>query len=143
MSAPLLVLLAIGALVAGAAVYALVLRRWHMTLGSRPDEAASTLPGDELVAEPDLQATHSISIRASPAAVWPWLVQMGQGRGGFYSYDWLEQLLGCQIHNVDRIVPGLQRLGVGDAVSLHVKAPALTVFGLEPHRALWIAGGPA
>jgi hypothetical protein len=130
-------------LLAAAGLYVLVLRRWHMNLGSRPEEAASVLPGDELIEDPDLQATHAISIRAPAAAVWPWLVQMGQGRGGFYSYDWLEQLFGCEIRNVDRIVPDLQRLAVGDPISLHVKAPALRVVGVEPHRAIVIAGGPA
>jgi len=54
------------------------------------------LPGDDLVAYPKGDYTHAITIRASAAEIWPWLVQLGQGRGGFYSYEWLENLVGCQ-----------------------------------------------
>jgi hypothetical protein len=132
------------AAVAGVAVvaYVLFLRPWHMTLGCTPEEAGARLPGDELIPTARLQATHAISIRAPAFEVWPWLIQMGQGRGGFYSYDKLEQILGCEIYNVDEIVPHLQHLGVGDPISLHIKAPALTVFEVRPHRAIVLAGGP-
>jgi hypothetical protein len=133
------------AVIAGAAIalYVVVLRPWHMTLGCTPEEAGARLPGDELIATPRLQATHAISIRAPPFEVWPWLVQMGQGRGGFYSYDWLEQIFGCEIYNVYEIVPRLQHLSVGNEVALHIKAPPLTVFEIRPHRAIVLAGGPA
>ena len=57
-----------------------------------------TLPGDELMRRADLTATRAITIRADADAVWPWIAQLGQGRGGFYSYDRLENLLGCDIH---------------------------------------------
>ena len=63
------------------------------------------LPGDELMAYADLTATRAVTVRASADAVWPWIVQLGQGRGGFYSYDFLENLVGCDIHGADRIVP--------------------------------------
>jgi len=130
--------------IASAAVlgYVKMVRRWHMTLGCRPDEAHAPLPGDELIAVPSLQATHAVSIQAPAVEVWPWLVQMGQGRGGFYSFDRLEQLLGCGIYNVSQIVPSLQRLSVGDGIALHVKAPPLTVAEIQPHRAIVLAGGP-
>jgi hypothetical protein len=58
-----------------------------------------SLPGDELVAGAKLKATHAITINAPAADIWPWLVQMGQNRGGFYSYTWLENLVGCHIRN--------------------------------------------
>ncbi|HET6898639.1 MAG TPA: hypothetical protein VFK70_09835 [Vicinamibacteria bacterium] len=133
------------AVVAGAAViaaYVMFVRPWHMTLGCTADEAGARLPGDELIAAPRLQATHAISIRARPFEVWPWLIQMGQGRGGFYSYDRLEQMFGCEIYNVREIVAHLQHLRVGDGISLHVKAPALNVFEIRPHQAIVLAGGP-
>jgi hypothetical protein len=85
---------------------------------------------------PKLKATHAITINARAVDIWPWLVQMGQGRGGFYSYTWLENLVGCQMHNADRIVPEWQNLRVGDGVWLHPKAPPLPVVSIEPARAL-------
>ena len=95
---------------------------------------------------PRLDATHAITIRASAEEIWPWLVQMGQGRGGFYSYDWLENLFGCDIHNADRITPQFQDLKVGDGVRLHPKIPVPVVI-LEPYKALVLHGdtrqGPA
>src|SRR5690349_9989833 len=82
-------------------VYIALVRPWHMRWGATDDEVRRPLPGDELVARPKALATHAITIRAPAAEIWPWLVQFGQGRGGFYSYDWLENLFGCDIHNVD------------------------------------------
>lgn len=71
------------------------------------------MPGDELLPEA-VVSTRAITIDASPSEVWPWLVQMGQDRAGFYSYDWLERMLGAGIHNADRIVPEWQNLAPGD-----------------------------
>ena len=95
-----------------------VARRWHRTWGADNRETHEPLPGDELVPEVELQTTRAITIAASPAAVWPWLVQMGQGRGGLYTYEWIENALGAQIHNLERIDPALQTLSVGDRVRL-------------------------
>jgi hypothetical protein len=64
-----------------------------------------SLPGDDPVAHTNITGTRAISIAGGPAAVWPWIAQLGQGRGGFYSYDFLENLIGCDIHSADRIVP--------------------------------------
>jgi len=89
-----------------------------------------------LLAIPKLNATHAITINAPAADVWPWLVQLGQHRGGFYSYSWLENLVGCDMHNADRIVPEWQELKVGDEVWLHPKAPPLRVLAIEPGRAI-------
>lgn len=93
-------------------------RRWHRNWGATTDEAAESLPGDELVASADLQTTRALTIAAPAAQVWPWLVQMGQGRGGLYTYEWVENLLGAQIHNLERIDPELQRLELGDHIRL-------------------------
>jgi hypothetical protein len=75
-------------------------------------------------------------VRAPVAAVWPWLLQIGQGRGGFYSHEALENLVGCDIHNADRILPECQELGAGDGVRLHPKIPAILVELLEPEKTL-------
>jgi hypothetical protein len=103
---------------AGALAYGIGLRPWMLSWGARPDENAMALPGDEIVDNPRTMATRALTIEAPPHLVWPWLVQMGQGRGGLYSYDWLENLVGCDIHSVDHIVPELQQLQVGDRVWL-------------------------
>ena len=73
---------------AGAAAVAVVAAdRYAREWGVDPDEASGDLPGDDLVADPDRVMTHGVTIEAAPADVWPWLLQMGYGRGGWYSYD--------------------------------------------------------
>lgn len=76
------------------------------------------LPGDELLPVPDLTATRAISIAAPASAVWPWLTQLGQNRGGFYSHDWLENLIGLGIHSAETIRPELQVQELGETVDL-------------------------
>jgi hypothetical protein len=98
------------------------------------------LPGDDLVEEPHLSATRAITIRASAVEVWPWIAQMGQGRGGLYSYDVLENLVGCDIHSADRIVPEWQDVRVGDEFRLHPEV-GLEVAAVDPGRSLVIRGG--
>jgi hypothetical protein len=93
-------------------------RRWHRTWGADPEEADEGLPGDELIAVGDVQTTRAITISAPPHEVWPWLVQMGQGRAGLYTYKWIENALGAEIKNLDRIDPDLQKLEVGDRIRL-------------------------
>ncbi|TVP68903.1 MAG: SRPBCC family protein [Nitriliruptor sp.] len=110
-----------------------------MTFGVTPAEAGMRLPGDEVLPRSDLTATRGITIEAGPAKVWPWLVQLGQGRGGFYSYDALENLVGCDIHSADEIVPAWQHLEVGEEVRLHPEV-ALTVAEVEPDHALVLRG---
>ncbi|MEK8226829.1 hypothetical protein NKG05_13190 [Oerskovia sp. M15] len=99
------------------------------------------LPGDELVPAADVVATRAITIAAPPREVWRWVLQLGQGRGGFYSYEWLENLVGCEIRNADRIEPQWQRLAVGDEVRLH-PAVALRVAAIVPNGTSCCAGGP-
>lgn len=124
---------------AGALLYWLLFRPWFLHWGATDEEVEQPLPGDELLpSDPKLNATHAITINA--AEVWPWLVQIGQNRGGFYSYTWLENLIGCHIRNADRIVPEWQSLAVGDYVILHPKTPTLPVIGLEPGRLLTLKG---
>jgi hypothetical protein len=77
-----------------AASYAFLIRPWHLHWGATDEEVKEPLPGDEVVSHPRLEATHAITIDAPASDIWPWLVQMGQNRGGFYSYTWLENLVG-------------------------------------------------
>jgi hypothetical protein len=134
-------LVLLGAAVVGTAVaYAAVVRRWHLTWGATDAEVAAPLPGDEVIPTPDLTSTRAITIAAPAGDVWPWLAQIGQGRGGFYSYDTLENLVArCDIHSADTIVDEWQAVGVGDAVHLHPEL-ALTVDRVEPGRALVLRG---
>ncbi|MGB9178709.1 MAG: hypothetical protein WCB68_05620 [Pyrinomonadaceae bacterium] len=133
------ILTAIGMAAAGAAalgVYIFAIRPWHLKWGASREELSATLPGDELVPDPKLNATHAITINAPASDVWSWLVQMGQTRGGFYSYAWLENAVGCHMRNADRIHPEWQELKAGDEVWLHPQAPPLRVLEVEPERAI-------
>ena len=123
-----------------AAAYILVVRPWHLRWGATGQESRESLPGDDLIADPDLSATRAIPIRAAADQVWPWIAQLGQGRGGFYSYDFLENLVGCDIHSADRIESEWQDVGVGDQVRLAPKV-GLAVAFLERGRSLVLRGG--
>lgn len=130
-----------GAQVAAAMLAAPVLRGWYDRWGATPAEAAAVMPGDELVPDPKISATRAITIGAPPEEVWAWLVQIGQGRGGLYSFDTLENLLGCDIHSADRIIPELQQLHAGDLILLApAEAPCFRVAIAEPPHALVLAG---
>ena len=128
------------AVLAGAAAGVLLARRWQLRWGATAPELAGPLPGDELIAEPDLTATRAVTVRAPAARVWPWIAQLGQGRGGLYSYDFLENLIGCDIHSADRVVPEWQDIKAGDEVRLHPGA-ALEVAAVDPGRCLVLRGG--
>jgi hypothetical protein len=123
-----------------AAAYILLARPRHLRWGTTDQEFDEPLPGDELVANPNLVATRAITIRASADQVWPWIAQLGQGRGGFYSYDFLENLVGANIHSADRIVPELQDIEVGDEVLLGPEF-GYDVALLERGRSLVLRGG--
>lgn len=120
--------------------YAALLRPWIVRWGATAAEVQAALPGDELVPAPRAVTTRAITIAAPPAAVWPWIVQLGQGRGGFYSYEWIEnRLFGCQIANADAINPAWQTLVPGDLIKMHpdpAMPPAYVVAGVLPNRAL-------
>ncbi len=122
---------------AGAGVaYVLGGRSWCNTWGATPEEVAREMPGDELLSEPDMLATRGITISAPPRDIWPWLVQMGSGRGGAYTYDWIENLFGLDMHSANRILPEYQDLEVGDVLPMGPKGPGMRVEVLEPERAM-------
>jgi hypothetical protein len=123
-----------------AAAYVLLARPRSLRWGATDQEADSPLPGDDLISGPDLIATRAIAIRAPADHVWPWIAQLGQGRGGFYSYDFLENLVGCDIHSADRIMPEWQEVGVGDQVRLAPEV-GLAIALLERGRSLVLRGG--
>jgi hypothetical protein len=126
--------LALGA-AAAALFYRLVLRRRILNWGATADEAIARLPGDELLEEPDGVATRAITIGASASAVWPWLAQMGPSpRGGAYTYDWIENLLGLDMHSADRILPEFQHPQVGDELGYGGNRMRLEI--VEPERVL-------
>ncbi|WP_250445373.1 SRPBCC family protein [Actinotalea sp. C106] len=116
-----------------------VARERALGLGTTEAERMAPLPGDELLPGADLVATRGIDVDAPPGDVWPWLVQMGQGRGGFYSYEALENLLGLDIHNADRVRPEWQDLAVGDEVRLAAQA-GLVAAVVQPDEALVLQG---
>lgn len=104
-----------------AAGYVLAVRPRMLHWGATAQETAAPLPGDELVRTPRMQSTRAVTISAPAAGVWPWLVQLGAGRGGMYSYDLLEKAAGPGMHSADRILPEYQQLDVGDVVPLVFK----------------------
>jgi hypothetical protein len=135
LAAPLIAVIALA--------YWIFVRPWHLRWGTTDVEVEGTLPGDDLLRDPNSEVTHAITIDAPVEDVWPWLVQIGQGRGGFYSYDVLENLVGADIHNADRIVPEYQDLEAGDTVRLApenypVQTPesAPEAVVVEPERAV-------
>jgi hypothetical protein len=111
-------------------------RHWCLTWGAIGNEAVDKLPGDELLENPDILTTRAVWIDAPASAVWPWLAQMGSGRGGVYTYDWIENLFGLNIHSVDVVLPEFQDIKVGDAQRLGKSGPLLVVTRVDRESAL-------
>jgi len=120
--------------------YQLVAKPWMRSWGATPAETKRALPGDELVPGPRIQITHAVTIAAPVERVWPWLAQIGQDRGGFYSYEWLENLAGCEMRNADRVHPEWQERQVGEPVPLHPATPGLPVTIFEPGQVIGLEG---
>lgn len=111
----------------------LAIRPWHLRWGATNEEVSRAMPGDL----EHIGWTRAITIEAPPEQVWPWLVQWGQGRGGWYSYDWLENLFGFDIHSADRILPEYRDLAVGDPICMSRDFCPSHVTVLEPNR--WLS----
>src|SRR3954463_10639211 len=102
---------------AAAFLYRRFLRQPILTWGAAADEAAARLPGGDLLADADGVATRAITIDAPRSAVWPWIAQMGPSpRGGAYAYDWIENLLGLNMHSADCVLPEFQHPQAGDTL---------------------------
>ncbi len=117
-----------------ASSYPLLFRRRCLTWGATPDEVGRRLPGDELLADPDIVSTRAMTVAAPPSAIWPWLVQMGSGRGGAYTYDWIENLFGLGMHSANEVLPEFQDVKVGDEFRLGPNRPMMRVEVLDPER---------
>lgn len=113
-------LLAIIVLIFAALLFAYVvaIRPWHLRWGATHLDFIARLPGDAISPRSSAQVTHAVNIDAPPEKIWPWILQIGQDRGGFYSYTFLENLVGCDMRNAKSIVPEWQQRAVGDTVWL-------------------------
>jgi hypothetical protein len=132
--------LAVSVVVAGfyAVLYSPPVYQW----GSSAQERVAPMAGDDIVTNPSMVATRSVTIAAPASEVWPWLVQMGVDRAGFYTFDWAERLFGDPMHNADTIAPQWQDLAVGDFVHPFPPErglPSWRVRELVPQRALVLA----
>ena len=111
----------------------LAIRPWHLHWGATAEEVSQAMPGDL----EHIGWTRAITIDATPEEIWPWLVQWGQGRGGWYSYDWLENLFAFDIHTADRILPEYQNLKIGDSICMSRSFCPSHVTVLEPNH--WLS----
>jgi hypothetical protein len=126
------ILAAVGATASFAALGAYrVIRPWYETWGTDPDETVRLLPGDELIATPTGSLTRAITIQAPEAAVWPWLVQMGFGRAGWYSYDAMDM----RGKSAEGIVPEWQSIAVGGTMPTH-PGGGFEIVQIEPDHTL-------
>jgi hypothetical protein len=138
-------------IIAATALASLAYRRFvrprMLCWGISEEEARKPLPGDELVRDPTSgnNSTHSVTIAAPPASVWPWIVQIGHERAGWYSHDWVEKLFGIRYaegHSATRIHPEFQNLRVGDRIP-YSPVNAIPVVAIEPERYLIIGNSVA
>ncbi len=128
----ILATLTIIALVMG--VYLIWARPYQLSWGASEQEMIQDMPGDQLDPNPEFFATRAITIAGTPEEIWPWLLQMGYGRAGYYGYDILENLGSPRgIASADRIIPEFQEFKVGDEVPISSVAK-MEFFAIEPNR---------
>jgi hypothetical protein len=129
-------LVAAGVASAAALVYLRLLRPWQLSWGATADEVGRPLPGDEVVPEPTFDATRASTIAARPDQIWPWLLQVGVKRAGWYSYDLLDNL---GRPSATEIIPELQEVAVGDVVPLSPDGlQGIRVLALDlPRSMMW------
>jgi hypothetical protein len=142
-----LLLIAAGIWAVMTAAYLLFLWPWMRSWGATKAEMNAVLPGDDIVPNANLRTTKAVTIEAPPAAIYPWLLQIGVDRGGMYSYDWLENLFGLKVHTTDRIVAAYQNARPGDFWRFTPEnfvlnpGPGLYVHDLIPNRAVLLTFG--
>jgi len=121
-------------------LYWIPVRRWFRHWGATHTEIHREMRGDREVASADYSTTLAITVNAPATALWPWLAQLGCGRGGLYSYDWLDRLFGyVDAPSADRILPEYQGLSVGDVIPVG-RAGGFPVTAIDPGRALVMSG---
>ena len=117
-------------------VYPLAVRPWHQRWGATQEEVARRMAGDDDVKRPIEVTTRAVTVAARPEHIWPWLMQLGNRRGGLYSYDWIDLIIGpLQSASVDHVLPQFQDLRVGDVVP-YADGTSMRVEALERHRTL-------
>jgi hypothetical protein len=127
----------LGAIGVAALLYRVRFRARILNWGATTAEREARLPGDELLERADGVATRAITIDAPASAVWPWIAQMGPSpRGGAYTYDWIENLLGLDMHSADKVLPDYQHPQIGD--TLGYGKNRMRVERVEPERVLAI-----
>jgi hypothetical protein len=114
------------------AAYLLIIRPWHLTWGATDEEVSRPMAGDAIVPDPSFNGTRAVTIKASPEDIWPWLLQMGYLRAGFYSYDSLDNK---GVPSAERIMPEYQHLRVGDEIPVS-EGSFVTVVSMDPHRSM-------
>lgn len=112
-----------------------VYRPWALSWGATPEEVSRPLPGEELVARPGFSATRAVTIDAAADDIWPWIVQMGYRKAGFYSYDRLDN---DGIPSAEVIIPGHQDLAVGDLIPLTKTSHVKVVEMNRPRSMVWL-----
>ena len=127
-------------LLVAAVMYWIPIRFWYTGWGATEVELVKPMLGDDIVPRPNYHAMLAVTIDATPESIWPWLVQMGRGRGGLYSYDWLDQLFGyLDGPSANAVLPQFQHLAVGDVIP--VGGPGgFPVVALRPYQALVLGG---
>lgn len=117
--------------------YLSLIRPWQLRWGATDEEFSRSMPGDEILQSPELSATRAVTVRAPPEKIWPWIVQMGDGRAGFYAYDWLDN--GGR-SSATRIIRGLQQLQAGDSIPLVEGRVYERVHSVDPLRStVWVS----
>lgn len=118
-------------------LYLRFMRPWQLSWGSTETEVARALPGDEVVKQPTFNATRALTITARPEEIWPWLIQMGVTRAGWYSYDLLDNL---NHPSAERIIPEFQNLLVGSVIPMSPDGKeGLRLRAFEPNQ--WMLWG--
>jgi hypothetical protein len=112
--------------------------------GAKPEEISERWPGDQLVPYQQSTSTRAVPINSPPESIWPWIVQLGLGRAGFYSYELIERIGGIPVINIESIESRWQLLSPGDEIILHPKAPGLIVDeAAQPKRICFRTQEPA
>jgi hypothetical protein len=124
------------------ALYLAAIRPRQSRWGATDDEVSCTAPGDQVVANPHTVTTRAVTIRARPDEIWPWLAQLGAGRGGLYSYDWLDRLFGyISSPSSDQLLPQYHEPSVGDVIPLG-RGPSWPVIVADREHALVVEPVP-